>query len=72
MNFLRADDRVRTGDLNLGKVPRYQLRYVRIFTCEGAIYLKGGVANQSELVALGYVRRNHRNSRWQEPYRCGG
>ncbi|MEO0015703.1 MAG: hypothetical protein RL589_184, partial [Actinomycetota bacterium] len=25
----RADDRVRTGDLNLGKVPRYQLRYVR-------------------------------------------
>ena len=26
---LRADDRVRTGDLNLGKVPRYQLRYVR-------------------------------------------
>ncbi|MEY3890006.1 MAG: hypothetical protein RLY62_188 [Actinomycetota bacterium] len=25
-----ADDRVRTGDLNLGKVPRYQLRYVRI------------------------------------------
>lgn len=26
----RADDRVRTGDLNLGKVPRYQLRYVRI------------------------------------------
>jgi hypothetical protein len=28
--FTRADDRVRTGDLNLGKVPRYQLRYVRI------------------------------------------
>ena len=27
----RADDRVRTGDLNLGKVPRYQLRYVRTF-----------------------------------------
>ncbi len=27
---MRADDRVRTGDLNLGKVPRYQLRYVRI------------------------------------------
>ena len=27
--ILRADDRVRTGDLNLGKVPRYQLRYVR-------------------------------------------
>ena len=26
---MRADDRVRTGDLNLGKVPRYQLRYVR-------------------------------------------
>ena len=30
LNSLRADDRVRTGDLNLGKVPRYQLRYVRI------------------------------------------
>ena len=28
-SVLRADDRVRTGDLNLGKVPRYQLRYVR-------------------------------------------
>ncbi|MEY4232025.1 MAG: hypothetical protein RL144_225 [Actinomycetota bacterium] len=27
--IIRADDRVRTGDLNLGKVPRYQLRYVR-------------------------------------------
>ena len=24
-----ADDGVRTRDLNLGKVPRYQLRYVR-------------------------------------------
>ena len=31
-----ADDRVRTGDLNLGKVPRYQLRYVR--TVRGEIY----------------------------------
>ncbi len=31
-----ADDRVRTGDLNLGKVPRYQLRYVRIL--RGEIY----------------------------------
>ena len=27
---LRADDRVRTGDLNLGKVALYQLSYVRI------------------------------------------
>jgi hypothetical protein len=27
---LRADDGVRTRDLNLGKVPRYQLRYVRM------------------------------------------
>ena len=26
---LRADDRVRTGDLNLGKVALYQLSYVR-------------------------------------------
>ena len=25
----RADDRVRTGDLNLGKVALYQLSYVR-------------------------------------------
>ena len=25
-----ADDGGRTRDLNLGKVPRYQLRYVRI------------------------------------------
>jgi len=35
-NSLRADDRVRTGDLNLGKVPRYQLRYVR--EVRGEIY----------------------------------
>ena len=26
---LRADDRARTGDLNLGKVALYQLSYVR-------------------------------------------
>lgn len=26
----RAGDRVRTGDLHLGKVTRYQLRYVRV------------------------------------------
>ena len=26
----RADDRARTGDLNLGKVALYQLSYVRI------------------------------------------
>ncbi len=29
LGFLRADDRVRTGDLNLGKVALYQLSYVR-------------------------------------------
>ncbi len=29
-NPLRADDRVRTGDLNLGKVALYQLSYVRV------------------------------------------
>ena len=28
---LRADDRIRTGDLNLGKVALYQLSYARIF-----------------------------------------
>ncbi len=28
--FLRADDQVRTGDLNLGKVALYQLSYVRV------------------------------------------
>ncbi|MFM1758388.1 MAG: hypothetical protein RL193_965 [Actinomycetota bacterium] len=27
--MIGADDGVRTRDLNLGKVPRYQLRYVR-------------------------------------------
>ena len=31
----RADDRARTGDLNLGKVVRYQLRYVRVHTRTG-------------------------------------
>ncbi len=31
-NPLRADDRVRTGDLNLGKVALYQLSYVRAAT----------------------------------------
>ncbi|MEI6406345.1 MAG: hypothetical protein WCO85_02340, partial [Actinomycetes bacterium] len=29
---------VRTGDLNLGKVPRYQLRYIRV--SENEIYPK--------------------------------
>ncbi len=29
LGFHRADDRVRTGDLNLGKVALYQLSYVR-------------------------------------------
>ena len=28
-SFTRADDRARTGDLNLGKVALYQLSYVR-------------------------------------------
>ena len=37
----RADDRVRTGDLNLGKVPRYQLRYVRIYRLKEAFELEG-------------------------------
>jgi hypothetical protein len=27
--LFRADDRIRTGDLNLGKVALYQLSYVR-------------------------------------------
>jgi para-aminobenzoate synthetase component 1 len=40
-----ADDRVRTGDLNLGKVPRYQLRYVRV--SEAEIYPKPGLNTQS-------------------------
>ena len=35
-----ADDRVRTGDLNLGKVPRYQLRYVRVLRGQNLSYLK--------------------------------
>ncbi len=38
-NPLRADDRVRTGDLNLGKVALYQLSYVRVatgFSCPSA------------------------------------
>ena len=29
MSLTRADDRLRTGDLNLGKVALYQLSYVR-------------------------------------------
>lgn len=33
---LRADDGVRTRDLHLGKVTRYQLRYVRIWAPRGA------------------------------------
>jgi hypothetical protein len=31
-DLFRADDRVRTGDLNLGKVALYQLSYVRTLT----------------------------------------
>jgi hypothetical protein len=31
-----ADDETRTRDPNLGKVMRYQLRYIRIFTCDQA------------------------------------
>ena len=38
--FGGADDRVRTGDLNLGKVPRYQLRYVRVLRGQNLSYLK--------------------------------
>ncbi len=37
--IIGADDRVRTGDLNLGKVPRYQLRYVRILRRQNLAYL---------------------------------
>jgi hypothetical protein len=40
---LGADDGVRTRDLNLGKVPRYQLRYVRV---EGQIYRKSGLSTK--------------------------
>jgi hypothetical protein len=30
MTLFRADDQVRTGDLNLGKVALYQLSYIRV------------------------------------------
>ncbi len=35
--FLRADDGVRTRDLHLGKVTRYQLRYVRVCSVSAAV-----------------------------------
>ena len=34
---LRADDGVRTRDLHLGKVTRYQLRYVRVCSVSAAV-----------------------------------
>jgi hypothetical protein len=57
--FLRADDRVRTGDLNLGKVPRYQLRYVRIYALRRSANLAHLLINcQSwpQLVSLAHGR----------------
>ena len=41
-----ADDGIRTRDPHLGKVMRYQLRYIRIATCEP------GTENLSDLVSL--------------------
>ena len=38
-HFTRADDETRTRDPNLGKVVRYQLRYIRMFPdCSGHLY----------------------------------
>ena len=38
-HFTRADDETRTRDPNLGKVVRYQLRYIRMFpNCSGHLY----------------------------------
>jgi hypothetical protein len=37
MEFIRAEDEVRTRDLNLGKVALYQLSYFRIFNKQYAI-----------------------------------
>lgn len=35
--FLRADDGTRTRDPHLGKVMRYQLRYVRLCSVSAAL-----------------------------------
>ena len=37
--FLRADDGIRTRDPHLGKVMRYQLRYVRVGNVAAAVVL---------------------------------
>ena len=37
--FLRADDGIRTRDPHLGKVMRYQLRYVRLCSVFAAVLL---------------------------------
>ena len=37
--FLRADDGIRTRDPHLGKVMRYQLRYVRLCSVSAAVLL---------------------------------
>jgi hypothetical protein len=39
--FLRADDGIRTRDPHLGKVMRYQLRYVRVCSVSAALTLLG-------------------------------
>jgi hypothetical protein len=42
--FFGADDRARTGDLDLGKVALYQLSYVRVVTqcsrCRGIVQVR--------------------------------
>jgi hypothetical protein len=47
-DLYRANDRVRTGDLNLGKVALYQLSYVRNFAlnCSKYFDLLGARAEQ--------------------------
>ena len=65
--YIRADDGVRTRDLNLGKVPRYQLRYVRISnfppkyekiaSAEGEIYPNSGVTAKG-VIRLGRELRD--------------
>ena len=50
---IRADDGGRTRDLNLGKVPRYQLRYVRIH--QGLLYWRAPV-ERAKSIATWTVR----------------
>ncbi len=51
--YIRADDGDRTRDLNLGKVPRYQLRYVRKYLASTIqYYRKPRKRNLSQFVAL--------------------